>query len=72
MTSPSPNLRRLAWLKKGSRDLFGTVRENNIYILIDTSTSMQNHLSFVKEKVRLLVQVKDPTDLSLSSCSQYS
>ena len=72
MTSSILNFRRLGWLKKGSRDLFGTVRENNIYILIDSSTSMQNHLSFVKEKVRLLIQVGAPTDLSVSSYSQSS
>ena len=48
---------RLLWLKKGSRDVFGTILENNIYILIDTSKSMQHHLSFVKEKIRLLIQV---------------
>ncbi|CAF4545963.1 unnamed protein product [Rotaria sp. Silwood1] len=47
---------RLAWLKKGSRDVFGTVLENNIYVLIDTSQSMHHHLSFVKEKLRLLIQ----------------
>ncbi|CAF1582905.1 unnamed protein product [Rotaria magnacalcarata] len=47
---------RLAWLKKGSRDVFGSILENNIYILIDTSQSMQHHLSFVKEKLRLLIQ----------------
>ncbi|UJR25800.1 hypothetical protein I4U23_007150 [Adineta vaga] len=47
---------RLAWLRKGSRDLFGTIVEKNIYILIDTSVSMQNHLDFVKDKLRLLIQ----------------
>ncbi|CAF3336880.1 unnamed protein product [Rotaria sp. Silwood1] len=47
---------RLQWLKKGSRDVFGTIIENNIYVLIDTSKSMQNHLTFLKEKLRLLVQ----------------
>ncbi|CAF2488414.1 unnamed protein product [Rotaria sp. Silwood2] len=47
---------RLQWLKKGSRDVFGTIIENNIYVLIDTSKSMQNHLAFLKEKLRLLVQ----------------
>ncbi|CAF1024066.1 unnamed protein product, partial [Didymodactylos carnosus] len=47
---------RLQWLKKGSRDVFGTVLEQNIYILIDTSKSMQNHLSFVKDKILLLLQ----------------
>lgn len=48
---------RLLWLKKGSRDVFGTVLENNIYVLIDTSKSMEHHLGFVKEKLRLLIQV---------------
>ena len=37
--------------------MFGTILENNIYILIDTSQSMQHHLGFVKEKLRLLIQV---------------
>jgi len=45
-------------LKKGSRDVFGTVIENNIYILIDTSKSMEHHLGFVKEKLRLLIKVQ--------------
>jgi hypothetical protein len=48
---------RLLWLKKGSRDVFGTVLENNIYVLIDTSKSMEHHLGFVKEKLSLLIQV---------------
>ncbi|CAF1389296.1 unnamed protein product [Adineta ricciae] len=47
---------RLSWLRKGSRDLFGTIVEKNIYILIDTSVSMKNHLEFVKDKLRLLIQ----------------
>ncbi|CAF4057996.1 unnamed protein product [Adineta steineri] len=47
---------RLKWLKKGSREVFGTVLENNIYVLIDTSQSMQHHLGFVKEKLRLLIK----------------
>ena len=51
------NCSRLTWLKKGSRDVFGTVLENNIYVLIDTSKSMQHHLGFVKEKLRLLIKV---------------
>ncbi|CAF3863314.1 unnamed protein product, partial [Adineta steineri] len=42
--------------KKDSRDLFGTIVEKNIYILIDSSISMRNHLDFVKEKLRLLIQ----------------
>ena len=52
-----PSVDRLSWLKKGSRDVFGTILEKNIYILIDTSKSMQNHLNFVKDKLRLLIQV---------------
>ncbi|CAF0845592.1 unnamed protein product, partial [Didymodactylos carnosus] len=47
---------RLLWLKKGSRDVFGSILEKNIYILIDTSKSMQNHLGFVKDKMLLLLQ----------------
>ncbi|UJR23110.1 hypothetical protein I4U23_026131 [Adineta vaga] len=46
---------RLKWLKKGSRELFGSVLENNIYVLIDTSKSMQHHLGYVKDKLRLLI-----------------
>lgn len=49
---------RLTWLRKGSRDLFGTIVEKNIYILIDTSVSMKNHLEFVKDKLRLLIKVR--------------
>ena len=37
--------------------MFGTILEKNVYILIDTSKSMQNHMSFVKDKLRLLIQV---------------
>ena len=53
---------RLLWLKKGSRDVFGTVLEKNIYILIDTSKSMQNHIAFVREKLLLLIQVEYSSD----------
>lgn len=51
------NLFSLQWLKRGSRDTFGTIIENNVYILIDTSKSMQNHMVFLKEKLRLLIKV---------------
>lgn len=49
--------KRIKWLGKGSRELFGTVIENNIYILIDTSQSMQLSLDFVKQKLIALMQV---------------
>ena len=48
--------RRIDWLSKGSRELFGTVIENNICILIDTSQSMQVSLDFVKRKLATLMQ----------------
>ena len=51
--------RRIKWLSKGSRELFGTVVENNIYILIDTSQSMQISLDFVKQKLVVLMQVRN-------------
>ncbi len=47
--------KRLDWLSKGSRELFGTVIENNICILIDTSHSMQTSLEFVKKKLLTLM-----------------
>jgi hypothetical protein len=50
--------KRIEWLSKGSRELFGTVIENNICILIDTSQSMQIGLDFVKRKLAVLMQVK--------------
>ena len=49
--------KRIDWLSKGSRELFGTVIENNICILIDTSQSMQLSLDFVKRKLEILIQV---------------
>lgn len=47
---------RIDWLSKGSRELFGTVIENNICILVDTSQSMQLSLDFVKRKLQVLIQ----------------
>nr|KAG5692191.1 hypothetical protein BaRGS_008737 [Batillaria attramentaria] len=47
---------RIDWLKQGSRALFGTVVEEEIYILIDTSASMQHHIQFVKERLFVLMQ----------------
>lgn len=45
------------WLQQGSRELFGTVIENKIYILVDTSGSMEPHMQFVKDKLFILMQV---------------
>lgn len=49
--------KRIDWLSRGSRELFGTVIESNICILIDTSQSMQMSLDFVKRKLQILIQV---------------
>jgi hypothetical protein len=49
--------RRIDWLTRGSRELFGTVIESNICILIDTSQSMQLSLDFVKRKLVSLIHV---------------
>ena len=38
--------------------MFGTVVEDVIYLLIDTSLSMQHHMTFVKDKIFLLFQVQ--------------
>ena len=48
--------KRIEWLSRGSRELFGTVVENRICILIDTSQSMQLSLEFVKNKLIALIQ----------------
>lgn len=48
--------KRIEWLSRGSRQLFGTVIENNICILVDTSQSMQLSLEFVKRKLIALIQ----------------
>ena len=47
--------KRIDWLSKGSRQLFGHVSENNLCILIDTSESMQPNLEFVKKKLMALL-----------------
>jgi hypothetical protein len=49
---------RIDWLKQGSRALFGTVVEDEIYIIIDTSSSMQHSIQFVKERLFVLMQVR--------------
>ncbi|XP_078514366.1 von Willebrand factor A domain-containing protein 3B [Lissotriton helveticus] len=48
--------RRVKWLQQGSRELFGTVLEDQVCILIDTSQSMKDKLSLVKEKLFQLMQ----------------
>ncbi|XP_043347253.1 von Willebrand factor A domain-containing protein 3B isoform X2 [Dermochelys coriacea] len=48
--------RRVKWLQRGSRGLFGNVLEDHIYILIDTSQSMRDKLPLVKEKILQLIQ----------------
>ncbi|XP_031956201.1 von Willebrand factor A domain-containing protein 3B isoform X1 [Corvus moneduloides] len=47
---------RIKWLQQGSRGLFGNVFEDDVYILIDTSQSMNNKLPLVKEKIFQLIQ----------------
>lgn len=47
---------RIEWLQQGSRALFGTVIEDQVYILIDTSASMEHSIQFVKDKLYLLMQ----------------
>ena len=51
---------RLDWLHQGSRELFGTIVEDQVYILIDASNSMENHMGLVKEKMFRLMQVSHP------------
>ncbi|XP_055462912.1 von Willebrand factor A domain-containing protein 3B [Psammomys obesus] len=48
--------RRIKWLQDGSRALFGKVRGDSIYILIDTSHSMKRKLDLVKDKVIQFIQ----------------
>ena len=48
--------KRIAWLKSGSRELFGSILENNIYIVIDISQSMAPSIKFVKDKLFQLMQ----------------
>nr|XP_033805407.1 von Willebrand factor A domain-containing protein 3B [Geotrypetes seraphini] len=48
--------KRIEWLQNGSRELFGTVLEDQVYILIDTSYSMKDKISLVKDKLLQLMQ----------------
>ncbi|XP_064636642.1 von Willebrand factor A domain-containing protein 3B-like isoform X2 [Lineus longissimus] len=47
---------RIDWLQQGSRALFGTVIEDDIVFLIDTSSSMEPSIQFVKDKIYTLMQ----------------
>ncbi|XP_036080341.1 von Willebrand factor A domain-containing protein 3B isoform X6 [Rousettus aegyptiacus] len=48
--------RRIKWLQDGSQILFGKVRNDCIYVLIDTSHSMKDKLVFVKDKIIQFIQ----------------
>ncbi|CAH1777455.1 unnamed protein product [Owenia fusiformis] len=47
---------RIDWLHLGSRELFGTVLEDQVYFLIDVSGSMVPSIQFVKDKLFVLMQ----------------
>lgn len=57
---------RVAWLKKGSRQLFGTLLESRVVIVIDTSSSVKERLSLIKTKVEELLQVREKENDSSS------
>ena len=48
-------LHRMNFLKEGSRELFGTICENRIYVLIDTSSSMETKTDLVVKKLHQLL-----------------
>nr|XP_037860102.1 von Willebrand factor A domain-containing protein 3B isoform X2 [Chlorocebus sabaeus] len=48
--------RRIKWLQDGSQSLFGKLRNDCIYILIDTSHSMKGKLDLVKDKIVQFIQ----------------
>lgn len=49
---------RLEWLKKGSRQVFGTLLESKVVIAIDSSASLKDRLNLIKSKVQELLQVR--------------
>ena len=51
---------RLAWLKGGSRELFGTLLENKVVVVVDTSFSLKERLPLIKHKVKQLLEVSRP------------
>lgn len=50
---------RLEWLSRGSRELFGEVLEERVYILVDTSESMKDQLPLLKDKIHQLMRVRN-------------
>ncbi|XP_006892758.1 PREDICTED: von Willebrand factor A domain-containing protein 3A [Elephantulus edwardii] len=48
-------VQRLQWLLSGSRQLFGTILESNVCILLDTSGSMGPYLPQMKTQLILLI-----------------
>ncbi|XP_077605470.1 von Willebrand factor A domain-containing protein 3B [Crocuta crocuta] len=48
--------KRIKWLQDGSQILFGKVRDDCVYVLIDTSHSMKSKLDLVKDKIIQLIQ----------------
>ncbi|XP_062411395.1 von Willebrand factor A domain-containing protein 3B-like [Sardina pilchardus] len=48
--------KRIDWLRSGSRELFGNIQEDQLYLLLDTSESMRRHLPWVKEKAHQLIE----------------
>ena len=63
---------RLSWLKKGSRELFGTLLESKIVIVVDTSVSMGKRLSMLKEKLQQLIQVSHPQSIMSNKMQKFS
>lgn len=58
-------LQRLAWLKAGSRELFGTLLENKVVVVVDTSSSLKERLPLIKDKVKQLLKVSRSTSPSV-------
>ena len=48
--------RRIAWLRQGSREVFGTILEESVVIVLDTSSSMKLHLPLVRHKFQQLLK----------------
>ena len=58
---------RMNFLKEGSRELFGTICEDSIYILIDTSSSMEAKIDLVVKKLHQLMdeQIRDKRSFNI-------
>ncbi|XP_039600619.1 von Willebrand factor A domain-containing protein 3B-like [Polypterus senegalus] len=48
--------KRLEWLQTGSREFFGNILEDQVYVLIDASESMKKKLKVLKETLHQLIQ----------------